>query len=93
MGWCAISYVGSGVGPEGRAARTRSFAAARPPSSGRARNASPWPHGNADLDPLFELGKDRHHPIDGEAIDLRVANARKIRSGDAGEFFGGSIGD
>jgi hypothetical protein len=43
--------------------------------------------GDNHFDILIELGKNHHHPIYGEAAELRVADAGKVGRGNASNFF------
>jgi hypothetical protein len=57
--------------------------------------AGPAPPACRDLtlDILVELGQDSHHPIDREATELCIADARKIRSRYSGHLLGFPDGD
>jgi len=37
---------------------------------------------------LIQSVKDNHKSVNGEAVELRLANTRKVGGGDAGQFFG-----
>ena len=48
----------------------------------------PRPNGHSDLHLLTQATEDRQQSVDGEAIELDVADAGEVGSGDAGELSG-----
>ena len=44
--------------------------------------------GGTHLNVLIELSKNRYHPVKGEAVKFRVADARKLRMSYARQLFG-----
>jgi hypothetical protein len=44
--------------------------------------------GDTHLNVLIELSKNRYHPVEGEAVKFRVADARKLRMSYARQLFG-----
>jgi hypothetical protein len=45
-------------------------------------------NGNLNITPKVKAIKDRYQPVDGEAVWLGFADARKVGGGNAGHVFG-----